>query len=235
MQKIVALLGGSAEYSIAVALILVCIIVGLAVWLLQPSKPVAAAKSNVAVQTAQARMSAAKTADEEAALGAWKERLEGGFDEMAQQQRRAEDDRARKEQQREEERYAEQVQPRPQPKEAPASAAKAPPPVKVLPKVVLPKPQAVRVESAIDWSSCKRPVYPEFSMRKGEQGAVTVDIDLDASAKVLRSRISESSGFKRLDVAAQRAIEKCSFFAATSNGVPQPSTAIVRFVWALQK
>jgi protein TonB len=71
-------------------------------------------------------------------------------------------------------------------------------------------------------------------MRKNEQGVVIVEADLDENARILRSRVSQSSGFERLDTATKTAIDKCRFRAATSDGLPQASTAVVRFTWALQ-
>ncbi len=235
VRRLAALVGHSAEYSIAVALLLVCLIVGVAVWLLQPSAPQVSTQNGPVSQTSTSRAADAKSADEQAALGAWKQRLEGGFDQMDQQQRRTEEERARREEQRQEEEAAARARARAQQSIAASAAPKASQPISIAPpKIAAPKPQLLHVDAAIDWSSCKRPVYPDISMRKNEQGVVTVDIDLDVNARVLRSRISQSSGFERLDTAAQRAIEKCRFRAATEDGVPQESTAVVRFTWALQ-
>lgn len=252
MRRAAALVGHSAEYSIAFALLLVCLIVGVSVWLLKPGAPAVTAQKDSSSQTHSAD---AKGADEQAALGAWKQRLEGGFDQMDQKQRRVEEEHARQERQRQDEERArrerqkqqtEDSTPKPRDKAAQTFAADSStdlsavldssPPVIPAPRVVPPKPQAVQTNASIDWSSCKRPTYPDISVRNNQQGAVTVAVDLDGNAHVLRSRIAESSGYDRLDVAAQRAIEKCRFHPATVDGVPQtqPSTANVRFTWALQ-
>lgn len=238
MQRLMALVGHSAEYSIAFALLAVCLVVGLAIWLLQPSAPQATAQNNAPAQTA--RTSEAKSADEQAALGAWKQKLEGGYDQLDQKQRRAEEDRVRQEQQRQQEEAEAKARRKVQQTTAatmPAATSRAlesTPQVSFTPPKPVVKPQ-VRVDAAIDWSSCKRPAYPESSMRKNEQGVVTVDVELDANARMLGSRVSQSSGFERLDTATKNAIDKCRFRSATLDGVPVASTAVVRFTWALSK
>lgn len=238
MQRMMALVGHSAEYSIAFALLAVCLVVGVAIWLLQPSAPVA--QGNSAAQTSSANAMDAKSADEQAALGAWKQKLEGGFDQMDQKQRRNEEERNRQDEQRQEAEAEARVRRKVQQTTAasmPATTARAiesTPPVSFTPKVAL-KAAPVRVDAAIDWTSCKRPAYPEASMRKNEQGVVVVDVDLDENAKILGSRVSQSSGFERLDTTTKTAIGKCRFHAATSDGLPVAATAVVRFTWALSK
>lgn len=236
-QRMMALVGHSAEYSIAFALLAVCLVVGLAIWLLQPSAP-QPSQANAATPT---HVVESKSADEQAALGAWKQKLEGGFDQMDQKQRRAEEDRARQEQLRREDEADARTRRKVQQTTAatlPAATSRAiesTAPVSFEPPKPVVKAQAVRVDAAIDWTSCKRPAYPETSMRRNEQGAVTVDVDLDENARVLGSRVSKSSGFERLDTATKNAIDKCRFRAATLDGQPVASTAIVRFTWALSK
>lgn len=241
MRRLIALVGHSAEYSIAFALLAVCLIVGVAVWLLQPAAPQVSAQKNPPSQATSARTSDAKGADEQAALGAWKQKLEGGFDQMDQQQRRAEDDRVKQERQKQQEedaaakaRYRAQQSAAAATFAAPSRAPETSPRVSFAPSVAI-KPNPVTVDATIDWTSCKRPAYPDISMRKNEQGVVTVDVDLDVNAHVLRSRVSDSSGFERLDLATQHAIEKCRFHSATTDGRPQASTAVVRFTWKLQQ
>ena len=92
---------------------------------------------------------------------------------------------------------------------------------------------AVRVDPAIDWSTCRRPEYPDASVRRKEEGTVAVEVDVDASGKASNSRIAKSSGYSKLDTVTQRAIERCSFSPATVDGKPEASTATVRFTWQL--
>ncbi|PTU30131.1 energy transducer TonB [Stenotrophobium rhamnosiphilum] len=238
MGKLAALLGKSAEYSIAFALLAVCLIVGVAVWLLQPGAPPASNANNQLARPTQTQSSATTGADEQAALGAWKQKLEGGFDQAEKRPSRTED---RKEIQ-ERKQQAEEPPPKPQAKAPTPVAAPDPTPVAAArvvatpaPVVALPKPQPVRTNAAIDWSSCKRPSYPETSIRKNEEGVVIIDVDLASDAHIINTRVSQSSGHERLDATTQRAIEKCRFNPATLDGRPQASTAVVRFTWALQK
>ncbi|HSW11976.1 MAG TPA: TonB family protein, partial [Solimonas sp.] len=169
--------------------------------------------------------------------------LQGDFKQIEQQQRRAEDESAARERQRQEADRAERAaaaaaeQERLRAREAAMAAerkreepAARPTPVAAAARPARP---AVRVDPSIDWSSCRRPEYPSFSVTRKEEGVVTVGVDVDASGKVKDSRIAESSGHRQLDTAAQRAISRCSFSPATVDGTAQAASALVRFAWKL--
>ena len=68
--------------------------------------------------------------------------------------------------------------------------------------------------------------YPEEARRNGIQGEALVFMLIDASGKVIASRIEESSGHKILDDAALRAVRSLSSLPADA---PQQTLLPVRF------
>lgn len=90
-----------------------------------------------------------------------------------------------------------------------------------------------RSAATIDFASCAKPVYPKADMQAGHQGTVTVGFLVDANGHVMDSKITGSSGFMRLDMAAQTALSKCSFRPAMEKGKPVQSWAHVKYVWKL--
>ncbi|MDC7252602.1 energy transducer TonB [Wohlfahrtiimonas chitiniclastica] len=66
----------------------------------------------------------------------------------------------------------------------------------------------------------RRPKYPEQSLRKKEQGRVTLIAHVLPSGKASHVSIKQSSGFTRLDNAAQKAAEKYHYRPAMQHGKP---------------
>jgi TonB family protein len=85
----------------------------------------------------------------------------------------------------------------------------------------------------IEFASCANPVYPKADMQAGHQGTVTVGFLVDENGRVKDSKITASSGFMRLDIAAQTALGKCSFHPALENGKPVEKWAHVQYEWKL--
>jgi TonB family protein len=228
LKRIVDTFGHSAEYSIALGLAVVCLVVGGGLWLIKDGK---LESSRKAYSSAQAAID--PHAEEKAVLEGIDLQLKEDFSKVEEHQRRiADEEAAMRERGRQE---TERVE-REKTLERTAAAeyklmqqASAPPPT---PSV--PARRASRSDASIDWSSCKHPVYPDDSARQGHEGTVSVAVDLDASGQVKASRVVSSSGHQPLDVTAQRAIEKCRFRPATADGVPQASSTEVRFTWKLR-
>lgn len=243
LQRLTTTLGRSAEYSIAAGLIVVCLVVGGALWLLDGDS----GPSTEAVSTPTPGHDSARFEDEEkAALDGWNQQLQGDFKQMEQAQRRNAEEAAQRDRQRQEadrlaraERAAAELERQQRAQSVAATATVAPrqsaaPAIAAAPTAAPTKAAVKRTEPAIDWSSCRRPVYPDSSVKRREEGTVTVEVDLDAGGEVLAGRVAKSSGFNKLDTAAQRAIEKCRFSPATVDGQAQPATAQVRFGWKLE-
>lgn len=240
VRGLVARIAGSAEYSIAAALLAVCLVVGGALWWLQPkeTETAAAPASSPSAATAPA-------VDERAALDDWKRKLGEQFGAIDEQQRqRAADEDTRRARQRAEEtaaaearRQAEQAAQARQQAEAKARALAAAPKPATPPVPASPaqqRRQPVLVDAAIDWSSCRRPSYPSMSVDRGEEGVAGIAVDLDVAAQIIQARVAQSSGYARLDRATLEAVRKCRFTPAREDGVAKAATAEVRFTWKLQ-
>jgi len=89
----------------------------------------------------------------------------------------------------------------------------------------------VRVEPSLIASSQQPPVYPRASRRAGEAGTVVLRINIAASGAVTATAVVVSSGFERLDAAAQKAVQKWRFTPGTVDGVPtaMPLQVPIRF------
>jgi protein TonB len=89
----------------------------------------------------------------------------------------------------------------------------------------------VRVEPSLIASSQQPPVYPRASRRAGEAGTVVLRINIAASGTVTATAVVASSGFERLDAAAQKAVQRWRFTPGTVDGVPtaMPLQVPIRF------
>lgn len=63
------------------------------------------------------------------------------------------------------------------------------------------------------------PKYPPLSRTLGEEGTVTFALEIDREGKVTDAEIVESSGYERLDQAAQEAVEAARFAPTMKEGV----------------
>jgi len=87
--------------------------------------------------------------------------------------------------------------------------------------------------ATIDFASCAKPVYPQADRQAGHQGTVTLGFLVDENGQVKDSKVTQSTGFMRLDMTAQTALMKCSFRPALENGKPVQKWAYVKYVWTL--
>jgi protein TonB len=91
-----------------------------------------------------------------------------------------------------------------------------------------------RTEAVADFNTCAKPEYPKSSLRNEETGVSTISFLIGADGRVMDSKITKSSGFRDLDKAAQAALGKCHFKAATENGAPVQAWQPVQYVWTLE-
>ena len=87
--------------------------------------------------------------------------------------------------------------------------------------------------ATIDFASCAKPVYPQADRQAGHQGTVTLGFLVDENGQVKDSKVTQSTGFMRLDMTAQTALMKCSFRPALENGKPVQKWAYVKYFWTL--
>ncbi len=117
--------------------------------------------------------------------------------------------------------------------QAPTITAVAPTP----PAVALaptPAPQAVRTAPVVLASSCDKPEYPPAARRANETGTVLLSFLIDASGRVIQSKVERSSGSRRLDDAAREGLGLCKFRPATVDGAPTQAWARIEYVWRLE-
>ena len=124
------------------------------------------------------------------------------------------------------------VAPKPEPAQEPAPEPRpqetltpepAPPPIQEAATVnsieqnaTMLEDKGVATEAAA--STAIQPKYPRISQRRNEQGDVTLLVQVLASGKPGTVRVAKSSGHKRLDEAALKAVEKATFEPARKFG-----------------
>lgn len=87
-------------------------------------------------------------------------------------------------------------------------------------------PVTLTDELAVVCSDRMPPQYPPASRRLRETGNVVVRVELDEYGAVAQVQVASSSGFPRLDEAAQRAIRSWRCTPARRNGVAVRSVAL---------
>jgi len=78
-----------------------------------------------------------------------------------------------------------------------------------------------------------RPVYPLGARHRGEQGNVTVRVQVGADGRVKGAAIARSSDHLELDQAALKAIRRTRFIPGRKNGVPVKSESLITFRFQL--
>ena len=120
-----------------------------------------------------------------------------------------------------------------QTKPATTEINRAPPAPPAPPASAAPKGPS-RTEAVADFNTCAKPEYPKSSLRNEETGVSTISFLIGTDGRVMDSKITKSSGFRDLDKAAQAALGKCHFKAATENGAPVQAWQPVQYVWTLE-
>ena len=86
----------------------------------------------------------------------------------------------------------------------------------------------------IDDQRCIRPrTYPAEAARLEQEGATTIEFDVDADGSVTGRRVLVSSGFELLDKVTLDVSRRCTFKPATSDGKPVPGRTTAQLVWKL--
>ncbi len=89
----------------------------------------------------------------------------------------------------------------------------------------------VRTPPVVDAKACDKPEYPPASLRAQETGIVLLAFLIDANGAVLESKVERSTGFRRLDEAARKALSLCKFKPATNDGKPERAWAKIEYQW----
>jgi D-alanyl-D-alanine endopeptidase (penicillin-binding protein 7) len=84
-----------------------------------------------------------------------------------------------------------------------------------------------------DFSSCRKPMYPQADITAGHEGTVTLSFLVDTDGTVADSKVLYSTGFAGLDMAAQQAIHKCRFLPALRHGRSVRAWTAIQYIWTL--
>ncbi len=241
-------ISGSAEYVVALGLLLVCAVVGLAVWFSgsadSPDED-SVIRIVAPAQTAQdVEVSEEQLAEEQAALEALQDQLRQSLQDV-EAAGRQEFEAAERERQEELERQAaaerRAAELAEQQRLAEEKVARLQAELEARRKRLAaefsrqtPVAEPVRTSATVDWDSCRKPVYPRSSRMNGEEGLVTLALDIDADGRVQDGRIQQSSGSRELDRTTLRALRQCRFNPATVDGKPTAVTGLVEFNWSLR-
>lgn len=102
--------------------------------------------------------------------------------------------------------------------------------------VIAPAPRKITRQAAIvNASACEKPAYPPASLRSQEQGIVTLGFLIDLDGRVLESKVEKSSGYRRLDEAASKALGLCKFQPALIDNKPEKSWARIEYEWRIDE
>lgn len=118
------------------------------------------------------------------------------------------------------------VAPPPPPQPAPPAPAEPPAPVAApalpapapAPAPLPPKPVSA---SAVQYLRPPQPVYPLQSKRLGERGLVVLRVVVDVQGRPKQISVEQSSGFRRLDEEALRAMREARFKPYMEDGQPR--------------
>ncbi|MBI4829066.1 MAG: energy transducer TonB [Nitrospinae bacterium] len=113
-----------------------------------------------------------------------------------------------------------------------------PPPEPVIesaPEPVAPmEPVALASQLAVVCPERAAPRYPLQSRRLGQQGRVTLRVELDETGAVAAAAVSSSSGYPKLDEAALAAVTAWKCAPVTRDGAPARAVALQPFDFILE-
>ena len=137
-------------------------------------------------------------------------------------------------------------EPEPQPKTQPApspepdSHKEVPPPEPQQPSAAAPAaPAPSQARVAVDKPPAPRrrikPEYPKGARQRGEEGDVTLELDVSANGMVDGVRVVASCGFAELEQAAIQAVKRARFTPARRGSANVPSTARLTLTFRLKE
>ena len=114
--------------------------------------------------------------------------------------------------------------PQPEPQQPSVAAPAAPAPSQA--RVAVDKPPSPRRRI--------KPEYPKGARQRGEEGDVTLELDVSANGMVDDVRIVASCGFAELEQAAMQAVKRARFVPARRGSASVPSTARLTLTFRLR-
>lgn len=122
---------------------------------------------------------------------------------------------------------------------AAASFAVAPqPPAPALAPAIVaapaPAPALIAARFDADYLDNPKPLYPHASRRLGEEGKVVLRVFVSADGDAKRVEVKHSSGFQRLDLAAEEAVSRWRFVPAKRGEQAVTAWVVVPIVFSLK-
>jgi protein TonB len=102
------------------------------------------------------------------------------------------------------------------------------------PAPAAPRAAPVRTSPVVDARACDKPEYPPAALRAQETGIVLLAFLIDVDGSALESKVERSSGSRRLDEAARKALGLCKFKPATVDGKPERAWAKIEYEWKME-
>lgn len=115
---------------------------------------------------------------------------------------------------------------KPEPSPQPQQPAATPAPAPSQARVAVDKPPTPRRRI--------KPEYPKGARQRGEEGNVTIELDVSSDGTVDGSRIVASCGFKELEQAAIQAVKRARFTPARRGSANVPATARITLTFRLK-
>lgn len=91
----------------------------------------------------------------------------------------------------------------------------------------------VKTSAVVDARACEKPTYPAAALRAQETGIVLLAFLIDLDGTAVESKVERSSGSRRLDEAARKALSLCKFKPATTDGKPERAWAQIEYEWKI--
>lgn len=98
----------------------------------------------------------------------------------------------------------------------------------------VPPPSLVQPRFNADYLDNPKPPYPSISRRMGEEGEVRLRVRVDAAGNAQQVEVEHSSGYPRLDAAAQETVKRWRFVPARQGDQPVAAWVIVPIQFTLR-
>jgi len=114
---------------------------------------------------------------------------------------------------------------------APMTSAATPMPASTTP----PAPRVELPISNADYLQNPPPAYPRMSFKLGEEGTTVVRVLIGTDGRAQDAQIAKSSGFTRLDQAAEATARSWKYLPGKRGGVPEAMWVNVPIKWEIKK
>lgn len=98
-----------------------------------------------------------------------------------------------------------------------------------------PAPKVELPSSDADYLHNPAPVYPRLSFKLGEEGLVVVRVLIGTDGRAQDAQVAKSSGFTRLDQAAEATARSWRYVPGKRGGVPEAMWVNVPIKWEIRK